>query len=227
MATITGTLSTFFEATDTPDTDSIATIDIALCNYGSQVARAKGTTLLADVTLKGLSVSATDGTFDIELAGNDVIYPTGTYYTFTVKDGNGDIIQCNAYFFLDANNYDLNMEQPFDPSQPASPLPPLIISQLVTFAYQPNINVDATTGLAFQFNLTGDTEVTFAVPPVPGNLYTLIVQQDAAGGHQLLWNGTVLNATFINQAPNGLTIQTFVALADGNLYAAAPGTYYP
>jgi hypothetical protein len=227
MATITGTLATFFESSNAPDTDSIASIDIALCNYGSQVARADGTVMLADVTLKGLAVE-TDGTFSIELAGNDVIEPAGTYYTFTVKDGNGDTIQTNAYIFLDADTYDLNTEQPFDPSLPVPPLPPLIFDQLVDFAYQPTIGVDLDNNrTAFIFQLAGDMVVNFFIKGPPGNLYTLMVQQDATGGHQLTWADTVQNATPIDQDPNGLTAQTFISNTDGNLYPVGAGTYYP
>jgi hypothetical protein len=220
MATINFTLDTFYgEATD-----SIATVDVALCNYGSQVARIPGTALLADVTIKGVTPSTPPATFSFEVAGNDVIQPAGTYYTVTVRDGNGDIIQCNAYIFLDANTYNLNTEQPFDPSLPVPPLPPKIYNQLVTFPYQASVSADLSAATAFLFELAGDMTVTFT-NVTPGNLYTFIVQQDATGDHKLTWANAVLNATAVNQLPNGMTIQTFVASADENLYPVGAGTY--
>jgi hypothetical protein len=220
MATITGKLETFYGE---GDVDGIATLDVALCNYGSQVPRSQDA-MLADVTIKGLTADETTNAFSFEVDGNDVIEPAGTYYTVTVKDGNGDIIQTNAYIFLDANDYDLGTAQPFDPTLPVPPLPPLIYNQLVTVPYQPNIGLDASTATAFLFPCSGSEGVTID-NAVAGNLYTFIIEMDNVGGHNFYFAANVHNAAQPNQDPNGITVQTFVCDTDGSLYPIGAGTY--
>jgi hypothetical protein len=221
MATITGTLKTFYEG----DVDAIATMDIMLCNYGAQVPRSKGLALLADVTTKAVKVDPTAATFSITLDGNDVIQPADTYYTITIKDGNGDTIQVNAYVFLDSQTYNLNTVQPFDPALPLMPLPPLIVNEMLTVPASDLMTFDGSNYTTFKTVLHSDVLHATWSGMVPGNLYTFIILEDGTGGWQFTWGATVHNGTMIKHDPNAQTVQTFVADTDGQLYAISGGAY--
>jgi hypothetical protein len=219
MPTITGTLQTILdEAVDQ------GIVEVALCGYGSRVPRINAQGLGARVT-DDVDVG-TDGTFTFDVAGNDQIAPQGTYYTVTVKDDNGDIVQVNAYQFLSTTpDYDLNLIDPYDPNTPPPPLPPIINNLLLIVAYSPTAQFPGDVFTSWQITLAGDCAPTF-VSLVDGNLYTLIVKQDGTGGHQLTWPANVSNATMIDTDPNSTTIQAFVAVS-GDLYPIGAGTFWP
>jgi hypothetical protein len=225
MAHITGTLKSFFA----DKVDALATLDVALCNYGAQVARitsgedSQG--LLADVTMKHFTPDTTTAKFTIDLTGNDAIQPANTYYTFTVKDGNGDTIQVNAYVFLDSQTYDLNTTQPFDPALPLMPLPPLIVDEILPIPATDLMTFDGSIFTTFKTILHSDVLHATWTNMIPGNLYTFIIVQDATGGWQFTWGTTVHNGTMIKHDPDAQTIQTFVADTDGQLYAISGGAY--
>lgn len=223
MATITGNLTGVIEAT--PEEGSVV---IALCGYGSQIPRVQGTSLFARAT--SLQIDADeDGNFEAEVAGNDEIAPEGTYYTVTVLDSNGDVVQCNAYLFLGDTDYDLDATDPFDPGQPMPPLPPLIFNQLLIVSppFSPTPNFPGDQYLTWGFQLTGDVTSSTLSGIVQGNLYTFIITQDSTGGWVFTWPAMVLNATPVDQGPSTMTIQTFVAIANnGPLLPIGPATYY-
>jgi hypothetical protein len=220
MPTITGTLQTFIDDEANP-----GSIEVALCGYGSQVPRLQGEGIASRVTDDSPEVGD-DGTFSFDVPGNDEISPEGTYYTVTVKDDNGDIVQVNAYQFASTQtDYDLNQTVPFDPSQAMPPaVPPLILDLLEIVSYSPAAVFSGDVYSAWQITLTGDCAPTFE-NVVDGNLYTVIVIQDASGGHAFNWPSNVNNATPVSPAADDITIQTFVAV-EGDLYAIAPATYY-
>jgi hypothetical protein len=180
-------------------------------------------TLPADIQVAGNT-----GAFTFEVTGNDEIEPTGTYYTVTISDANGDVVQINAYQFLGSGAYDLNLIDPFDPTLPLPPLPPLIINQLQTVAPSFDMVFDGDIGYtAFQTTLPGPVSAPVFQNMVPGNLYTFIIIQDAAGGHEFVWAANVFNAMGIDSQPKSQSVQTFVADGNGNLIAIGGGTYYP
>lgn len=221
MPTVTGNLRSILNFD--PD---IGTVEVALCGYGSQVPRMNGQGFASRITDDSVEV-APDGSFEFEVTGNDEIEPAGTYYTVTFKDANGDIAQCNAYLFASTpDEYDLEEMNPFDPSQTIPPpLPPLILDLLLIVGYDPNADFPGDEYLSWQITLTGGCTPSFS-NLVDGNLYTVIVIQDAVGGHPFNWPANVHNATAVDGDPNSITIQTFVAV-DGNLYPVGPATYYP
>lgn len=222
MPTVTGKLETILA--NAPDK---GTVEVALCGYGSRVPRMNGVALAARITDDNVTVGA-DGSFTFAVTGNDDIAPAGTYYTVTIRDDNGDIVQVNAYRFLNTPpNYDLNLIDPYDPNQPPPPLPPLITNLLLVIPAADNMVFDGSASTAFKTTLPGNvTNATF--PNMhSGQLYTFIIVQDATGGWNFVWPGNVFNADPVSKKPNCTTIQTFVADEFGNLYAIAPGTYYP
>ena len=220
--TITGTISAAAN-----DATVQGSVDVMLCGYGSQVPRVNGFALVGRITTEGI-LAKTDGTFEIQLAGNDQIVPAGTYYTVTIRDENGDIAQVNAYRFLSTTGtYDLNLTDPYDPNQPPPPLPPLITNLLEIIPAADDMVFDGSIYTSFQTTLPGDVTQPVFENMVPGNLYTFIIIQDGFGGRNFAWAANVYNAMPVNPAPNGRLIQTFVAESDESLWAIAAGTYWP
>jgi hypothetical protein len=220
---VTGTLQTILEG----DPEA-GTVEVALCGYGSQIPRINAATLGARVTdgMDSIEVSATDGTFAFDCTGNDLIQPAGTYYTVTIRDSNGDIVQVNAYQFLSEQTpYDLNATEPFDPSQSPPPsVPPLVLDLMDDVPYDPAAVFSGDTFTSWQITLAGDCTPSFT-NLVEGNLYTVIILQDGQGGHAFTWPANVHNPTQIDPDSDSITVQTFIAMS-GSLYAIAPGTYW-
>lgn len=222
MSRIIGKLSKIIR---TPDGVNLVaepgSVEFALCNYGSHNPRTNIGTSFGAVQ-QTITVNPGDGAFALFLFGNDIIDPPNTYYTYTVKNENGDTLQCTAYFFLNGEDYDLDFAPPFDPSLPLPPVPGLIFNQLQV---ESPPAFDAETALSFQTTLTQD-ETIVVNNAQPGNLYTFIIIQDAAGGHQVTWPANFYNATTANLDPNGITIQTFVVLDTNTWYPIAPATWF-
>lgn len=222
-AEITGTLVNII-GDDAPE---LGTVTFALCGYGPQVPRVEDTALVGRITTLQVQADA-NGDFEAELWGNDQIDPPGTYYTVTVMDDNGDIVQVNAYVFLGGQSYDLGTAEPFDPTQPMPGLPPLIFNQLLIIAFSQTPNFPGDQYTAWGITLNGDVTSSTMTGQMGGNLYTFIVTQDATGGWNFVWPVAVLNATPVNPNPRSITIQTFVCLANnGPLLPIGPATYYP
>jgi hypothetical protein len=207
-----------------------------LCGYGSRspVCRGSGSENGSYYTAEALNVgvSQAGNAFSVTVTGNDEIEPPGTYYTVTFRDPNGDIMQCNAYVFLGANDYDLTNTDPFDPSLPPPPLPPLILPQLLVVPWDNAPVFPGDTYTAFQITLAGDTEGATVENMLQGNLYTFIIIQDATGEHIFFWPGGVAPSGIRNPAipvcplPNSITTQTFVAIDTTLLLPIGPATYY-
>lgn len=204
-------------------------LDIQLCGYGSRAPVAQGqggeTGVIVDVSLLNVAPTAPNNTFNIPLIGNDFIAPAGTYYTVTVKNNNGDIVQCNAYLFLDDNTYDLAAIVPFDPALPMPPLPPPITNQLQVINGGGDFVCAANAFLSFQLTLNQDATLEVD-STAQGNLYTFIIIQDGSGNHNLTWPSYFINASAINPAANGMTIQTFITDSNNNLNAVSAATWW-
>ncbi len=204
------------------------TVDIALCSYQSRnpVSRApvgdNGT--FADINLLGVAPTQAGDTISVDLIGNDVIVPAGTYYTFTFRNGNGDILQVNAYTFVDGNDYDLTGLDPIDPNQPPPP-PPQPISNLLLVVPPDAPDFDGSQFTTWQMTLDQDVTTATLTGIVPGNLYTFIIVQDGSGNHVFLFPSGTHNQTAVCMKPNAQTTQTFVADENGELWAIGPGTW--
>lgn len=220
MPTITGTLRTVLN-----DEANLGSVEVALCGYGSQVPRINAQSLGSRITDDEVAINS-DGTFEFSVIGNDEIVPLNTFYTVVIKDENGDIAQINAYRFLSGTpTYDLNLIDPYDPNQPPPPLPPIIVNQLLIVPYTTNPVFPGDQYASWQLTLYGDAWPTFT-NLVDGNLYTIIIIQDANGQHTVNWPANIYNTTLINPQPNGMTVQTFVAVSN-ELYPIGAATYYP
>lgn len=205
----------------------IGSIEVALCGYGSQVPRVATEAMLSLVTQAQAVNPATasnPGAFEVNLFSNGIIQPAGTYYTVTIKDDNGDIVQVDSYIF-DPGIYDLSTLTPFDPSLPLPPLGPYIKSQLEILQDQTAFVFDGSNYLSFKTILNSNATISVS-NAVPGNLYTFVIIQDATGNRQVTWAANFINATPVNPDPNGWTIQTFIYLDDNNFYPISGSTWF-
>ena len=197
--------------------------EIALCGYGPQIPKVEGEALFGRVTSSEGSTDS-DGHFEVMLYSNGLINPAGTYYTITIKDSNGDIVQTEAYTFQ-PGQWDLSNMQPFDPTGPPPPIPPTILDLLLVVPYSSAPTFPGDQFQSWQITLNGDATASFT-NLVDGNLYTIIIVQDGSGNHKFNWPANVFNYTFVNPNANGMTIQTFVAVSN-LLYPIGAGTFYP
>jgi hypothetical protein len=224
MATVTGKLQDVLTAVED------GSVEIALCGYGGRVPRQNGIALFGSTTSDDIDVQP-DGTFTKTVAGNDTIAPAGTYYTVTVKDENGDVVQVNAYRFVGNTSYDLNITDPYDPNQDPPPLPPLITNLLQIVAIDGGApRFDGQQYTAWKIVLTQDVGGAYLTGLVPGNLYTFIIVQDGVGGHTFLWPSgpppaNLHNPTMVSPTPNSTTVQTFICDESSDLWAIGPGTW--
>jgi len=107
--TLTATLSDF-TGTAAGSTANPAKLRIALCGFGQQIPQVAGTATIAKPG--PFDVTSTGGQISVLLYGNDVISPTGTYYTVTVLDGENNAVQCAAYQFTGTQTIDLSAARP-------------------------------------------------------------------------------------------------------------------
>ena len=215
--TLTGTLQNVSGAAEA------GSLLLRLQGFGPQVPRIAGTSLVARTNATAIPVG-TDGTFSAVVYPNDAINPPGTYYTLTVMDSNGSVIQVQAYRFLAPQTaFDLTSFPPFDPT--GSIVASIPAPQLVSVPWSPAPQFDGTAGLAFAFALQGPVASSFLNNPVPGNLYTFLLTQ-AAQAQTFVWPSTFDGGSPISPVPLSLTVQTFVCLADQTMAAIAPAMYY-
>jgi hypothetical protein len=215
-ATVQGKLDNLLATTLDASGDINGTIQFALCGYGSQIPRVAGEALFSDAQSSqvqmqtGVTPEGPAGTFLVVLFSNDLITPDGTYYTATVRNLNGDVLQVNAYRFIGGGTFDLTVTEPYDPNQPPPPLPPLITNQLLVVPWSATMEFPGDTFTTYRITLSGDVTSSTAPGTVQGNLYTFIIQQDAVGGHHFTWPINMYNPSPINPDPSGFTVQTFV-----------------
>jgi hypothetical protein len=225
MATITGNLQNALAGL------IAGQVTVQLCGYGAMVPRNNGVALFGNPSTlpADIQVAASTGAFTFEVTGNDEIEPAGTYYTVTISDTNGDVVQINAYQFLGSGTYDLNLIDPFDPTLPLPPLPPLIVSQLLLVPYSATPNFPGDQYTAWDFTLNGDVTSSTLSGLMQGNLYTFIISQGASAGGTFKWPTGCLNTPTVDPAAGSTTIQTFIALANsgGPLLPIGPATYFP
>ena len=94
--TLTATLSDFTN-TAAGSTASPAKLRIALCGSSLGLPEVPNTCTLTQIVKDFFATSGTP--LSINLFGNDVITPAGTYYTITVLDGQDNVVQCGRYQF--------------------------------------------------------------------------------------------------------------------------------
>lgn len=188
-------------------TPVIGRVTFQLAGYGSQIPRIIGTGFIAKATEDATNEG--EGFFSTYLIGNTGIDPPGTYYAVTFADENDNVIQTVAYIIPAGSQVDLGELQPYDPSQPPPPLPPLITNLLLVMPWEADMAFPCDEYLSFRVTLGGDTTSELDNQQ-SGNLYTWIIQQDAVGGHSFTWPTNSYNMPVVNPAPNAVTVVTAV-----------------
>jgi hypothetical protein len=92
---------------------------VTLCGYGQVDPKVPGVCNLADAGVPQLIPEAPSGIDGagvyVQLFGNDVIDPAGTYYEVAVLDQNRNVVQANAYRFIGSGDFDLSNQVPIVP----------------------------------------------------------------------------------------------------------------
>jgi Major tropism determinant N-terminal domain len=104
MITITGSLKQVGGSAD-----SAASITFELKGFGTWLPAVAGTGLIAETKL---TATITNGAFSVQLYGNDVIIPTGTFYMVTVTTDEGAVLGSVPYQFTGAGPIDLSTLTP-------------------------------------------------------------------------------------------------------------------
>lgn len=203
-------------------TSNPAYVRIMLCGFGPYLPRVPATALIGSIDT-ALTLPYQSIPLSVTLWGNDVIIPPGTYYSIAILDSDKNVIQTGAYVFTGTNTYDLSSLSPTFPSYA-----PVVMGALVTipFSATPVFDAALVTGpVAFDLTLTADVTSSTLLSPQAGQIVTFILEQDATGGWLFVWPTNVLNAGIVDPDPSSVTVQSFVARANGFLYPIGPQTY--
>ena len=93
---------------------------------------------------------------------------------------------------------------------------------VVPFSANPEFN--AALASIFDITLSGDVTSSTLTNVVAGQLVTFIVAQDATGNRAFAWPSNVHSVVEPDKTANAISVQTFIAREDGNLYPIGPMT---
>jgi hypothetical protein len=85
--------------------------------------------------------------------------------------------------------------------------------------------LDGLAAVCWVINMQNDVLKPRVKNISPGQLYTVIIEQDAAGNHLFTWPPVCRNAARVNPAANSTTVQNFIGFTGGLLLANIPGTW--
>lgn len=203
-------------------TSNPAYVRIMLCGYGPYLPRVPATALIGSVDT-ALTLPYQSLPLSVPLWGNDVIIPGGTYYSISILDSNKNVIQTGAYVFTGAGTFDLSTLSPTFPSYVPTVFGGLVV---VPFSATPIFDASLVNGpIAFDLTLSGNVTSSTLVAPQAGQIVTFIFQQDGTGGWTFVWPSNVLNAGIVDTDADSVTVQSFIARANGFLYPIGPQTY--
>jgi hypothetical protein len=196
---------------------------IQLVGFGASIPRIVGTGILARTAPLEILADAS-GAFSTLIYGNDVITPD-TYYTIQVRDDQNNVVMSNGYKLTIANGAaqvlsDLNTYSPSTVVVAGQ----TVFGALVVLVYNAVLAINAALGTAFEVTLTGNVGTNGMVNVQPGTIYTFIIIQDGVGGRTFVWPGNVIGPEAIGAAANAISVQSFIARGNGNLYPIGPMT---
>ena len=188
-----------------------ASLLIALCGFGMKLPTITGTSMLAKIG--PFAVRSSGGVISIPLWGNDQISPANTYYTVTVLDGDGNVVQCAAYRFTGSGTIDLSNAMPFVPGQISA-----IGVYVVPITNCSQVVFDGVLGTGQSLTLTKDVTLSTAQNFTPGQVVPFFIKQDATGGRAFAWPANFIGPPAINLNPNGVTTSMWYLGTDGNYH---------
>ena len=204
--------------------DSGSYLEITLCGYGQELPHIAGTSMLAKIKYKAL---ATAGTISIPIWGNDVITPSGTYYSVAVVDDAKNVVQAGMYQFTGSGTIDLS-NAPQLTLQPLPPTPPtptsaiyVIVASSSTPTFTPTLAQVTTYDFTLNQNVTGSTASGFQ----EGQIIVFILRVAAPGGYTFAWPGTIKNPPAVNTAAGSVSTFVFVVDQQSNFYPLSGGVW--
>lgn len=95
---------------------------------------------------------------------------------------------------------------------------------------RPFLNVDSGSALLFDglvavcwfVNMRSTMNTVRITNISPGELYTFVFEQDAIGGHTIIWPNNCINAAPIKTQPHAITVQNFIGHTGTTLFANIP-----
>jgi hypothetical protein len=185
-----------------------AYLRVALCGFGQTIPTVPGTGEIAKIASWPADLPYIGAQLTVKLWGNDVINPTGTYYSIAVLDTNKNVIQSGAFQFVGTQSVDL------------SSVPQLLLSSAPAFSgfgltivnYSPvlNLPVVSTPIVTYNVLLTGGVTTVNFSGLAPGQIVFFEITQDGAGSHPWAWPATVKGGGAINPAANSVSSQGFI-----------------
>lgn len=111
QVTLTATL-TDISGNDIGTVSNPATLEVVLCGFGPILPCVPGTCNIDQIEIVERT---SDGAISILLWGNDVIYPLGTFYQVTLRDGKKKVVQSGAFQFIGSGSRDLSSAAQISP----------------------------------------------------------------------------------------------------------------
>ena len=182
-----------------------AYLRIALCGFGAALPRVPGTAMIAKVATWPQDIPYTGASGTVQLFGNDVIQPSGTYYCISILDINKNVIQSNIYTFTGTQTVDLSSAIATIPS------PGFINSNgIVQIPFASALQIPGTGSQLsmYQIQLQGDVTSNSFTSLTPG-LVVFEISQDSAGTHKWVWPSNVQGGGVVNPLPNSTSTQLF------------------
>jgi len=200
-----------------------ALVEIALANYGPTLPRIAGTGNLGKIGPTAQKLLYEGVPIVVDLWGNDVITPAGTYYVITIFDDQLNLLQSGAYVFDGTINADLSTLPQSFPSAAST-----VMGAEVTLqpSATPTFNCGLVNGpVEFYLLLTENVTASTLLPNFAGQIVLFRLVQDATGGWTFAWPTNVQNASVIHSAAGSTTAQAFFVAGNGNAYPLGPATY--
>jgi hypothetical protein len=202
---------------------SPAFVEIALANYGATLPRVAGTALLARVGPAAQRIPYEGTPIMVELWGNDVITPAGTYYVITIFDDQLNLLQSGAYVFTGTLAADLSTLPQAFPSAVSSVMGSEVTLQPTA---TPTFNCGLVNGpVEFYLLLTENVTLSTLLPNFAGQIVLFRLVQNATGGWTFVWPTNVANPSVIDAVAGSTTSQAFFVAGNGVAYPLGPATY--
>ena len=190
-------------------------LEITLCGFGPVLPTVGGVLNIDDAGVPRLVGPGNNPS--VELFGNDVISPAGTFYSIAILDENKNVIQANNFILTGGGTQNLASLTPVI-NPPYNVPSGYLIFDPATGAIA--VDDNGWNGpITLDFTLTGDATPTLS-GFYRGQRVQCIVRQDGTGGHAFTWPANVKNPPAVNPAADSVTTAPMTVDYLGNFYPA-------
>jgi hypothetical protein len=88
-----------------------------------------------------------------------------------------------------------------------------------------SMSIDASVSETFIIEMGTSIQQLSMKNVTPGVQYIFILRQNHVGGHTILWGSTIRNGGALDPRPFAVTVQSYLANADGTLAANLPASW--